>query len=338
VSEITEVRVPREIVNDDFVTIVDWKVKTGQKVSKGDVLAIIETSKSVLGVEAECEGVVEVIEIEQAEVGVGQLIATIASEAGFQQKNSERVERPVAEAKNDHSPSIEILISDSARLLVEQNDIPLDVFAGAGMVREADVLKYMGETNQEEISEAVLEKHDKFDIESELQGQSLLADARASARERGKSIPWLVVNYFWRNWFLGNIVRWTPRFFTLTIHRWRGVAVGRGSFIDPSAIIETAFPENIIIGDDVRIAASVVIMTHIKPPHYLRQTGLVESRTKSVVLEDHCFIGASAVLSPGVVVGRAAVVANGAIVVNNVPPYTMVSGNPAAVVKRFTPP
>jgi acetyltransferase-like isoleucine patch superfamily enzyme len=171
-----------------------------------------------------------------------------------------------------------------------------------------------------------------------LAGQSLWADARASASERSRGIPWLVWNYIWRNWFLGNLLRWAPRFATLAIHRARGVKVGLGCFIDPSAIMETAFPENISIGDDVRIAAAAVIMTHIKPPHYLRQTGIMDSVIKPVRIEDHVFIGVSAVLAPGVVVGKAAVVANGAVVVNNVPPFTMVAGNPAAVVKRFTKP
>ena len=56
---------------------------------------------------------------------------------------------------------------------------------------------------------------------------------------------------------------------------------------------------------------------------------------KPVVLEDHCFIGVNAVVMPGVTVGRAAVVASGAVVTTNVPALTMVAGNPAKIVKRF---
>ena len=48
--------------------------------------------------------------------------------------------------------------------------------------------------------------------------------------------------------------------------------MGQDVFIDPTSIIETAFPENITIGNDVRITAGCVIMSHIKAPHYLRET------------------------------------------------------------------
>ena len=41
---------------------------------------------------------------------------------------------------------------------------------------------------------------------------------------------------------------------------------------------------------------------------------------------------------PGVRVGKASVVVSGAVVLGDVPPYSMVAGNPAQVVKRFTVP
>jgi chloramphenicol O-acetyltransferase type B len=40
---------------------------------------------------------------------------------------------------------------------------------------------------------------------------------------------------------------------------------------------------------------------------------------------------------PGVTVGEGAVVASGAVVLKDVPPYTMVAGNPAQVVKTLRP-
>ena len=43
-------------------------------------------------------------------------------------------------------------------------------------------------------------------------------------------------------------------------------------------------------------------------------------------------------IMPGVTVGKAAVVASGAVVLGDVPPYTMVAGNPARVIRRFPRP
>jgi acetyltransferase-like isoleucine patch superfamily enzyme len=169
--------------------------------------------------------------------------------------------------------------------------------------------------------------------------RGLFGDAAASARDRGnKSVVWLAWNYLWRNWFLGHMVRVAPRGVILTLHKWRGVKMGQDVFIDPTAIIETAFPENITIGNDVRITAGCVIMSHIKAPHYLRETGLVPVVLKPVVLEDHCFIGVNSVVMPGVTIGKASVVTSGSVVVTNVPPYTMVQGNPAKVIKQFPRP
>lgn len=156
-----------------------------------------------------------------------------------------------------------------------------------------------------------------------------------AAEDRG--ILWLIFNYIWRTWFLSNLVRWSSRFAILVLHRWRGVEIGRGYFIDPSAIIETVHPGNICIGDDVRIAANVVVMTHIKPPHFLLNRGIMDSGIALVVLEDSCFIGVSAVIMPSVRVSKAAVVASGAVIVSDMPPFTMVARNPAKTVKKDAP-
>ena len=59
---------------------------------------------------------------------------------------------------------------------------------------------------------------------------------------------------------------------------------------------------------------------------------------KPVVLEDHCFIGVNSVLMPGVTIGAGAVVASGSVVLGNVPPFTVVAGNPAKPVKTLKPP
>jgi chloramphenicol O-acetyltransferase type B len=56
-----------------------------------------------------------------------------------------------------------------------------------------------------------------------------------------------------------------------------------------------------------------------------------------ITLESHSFVGVNACIMPGVTVGEGAVVASGAVVLKDVPPYTMVAGNPAQVVKTLRP-
>lgn len=55
-----------------------------------------------------------------------------------------------------------------------------------------------------------------------------------------------------------------------------------------------------------------------------------------VVIEDDADIGVNAVILPGVTVGRGAIVGAGAVVTSDVPPYAVVAGVPAKVL-RFRP-
>ena len=56
-----------------------------------------------------------------------------------------------------------------------------------------------------------------------------------------------------------------------------------------------------------------------------------------VVLEEHCFVGYRAVISPGVRLGRHSVVGANAVVTKSVPPFSMVAGTPARLIKRYDP-
>ena len=166
-------------------------------------------------------------------------------------------------------------------------------------------------------------------------GRDAMDGVREAAKDRGWSVPRLVLNYFFRNYLLGQLAQTLPRPFQVICHRLRGVKIGKGCFIDPTAIVETAYPEHVEIRDDVYITAQAVIMTHIKAPHYLREKGIVPHVISKVVLEDHCFFGNNSVIMPGVTVGKASVVASGAVVFHDVPPHVLVSGNPANVVRKL---
>lgn len=58
-----------------------------------------------------------------------------------------------------------------------------------------------------------------------------------------------------------------------------------------------------------------------------------ESVMKPVVIEDFVWCGAQVVILPGVTVGEGAVVGAGSVVVKDVPPYAVVGGNPARILK-----
>jgi len=57
--------------------------------------------------------------------------------------------------------------------------------------------------------------------------------------------------------------------------------------------------------------------------------------TKPIVIEDQVWIGANAVVTAGVTVGKHSIVAAGCVVVKNVPPYAIVGGNPGRLLKQY---
>ncbi|MGX5819042.1 acyltransferase [Chitinophaga lutea] len=62
---------------------------------------------------------------------------------------------------------------------------------------------------------------------------------------------------------------------------------------------------------------------------------LQDCTTKEIIVEDDCWIGANAVVTAGVRIGKHAVIAGGSVVTKDVPPYCIVAGNPARIIKRF---
>lgn len=54
-----------------------------------------------------------------------------------------------------------------------------------------------------------------------------------------------------------------------------------------------------------------------------------------VVIEDQCWLGFGSEVLSGVHIGRHSVVAARSVVTKDVPPYSVVAGNPARIIKRY---
>jgi len=57
--------------------------------------------------------------------------------------------------------------------------------------------------------------------------------------------------------------------------------------------------------------------------------------TKLIRIEDDCWIGANAVITAGVTIGKHSVVAAGSVVTKDVPPFSIAAGNPAKIIKQY---
>ena len=115
--------------------------------------------------------------------------------------------------------------------------------------------------------------------------------------------------------------------------------VGSGSRIGYQTTIITG--EGVYIGEGVGISFRVFIAgsdAHPRDPVARQQGRPPDSKdVKSVVIEDWVMIYQSVTILKGVRIGKGAIVGAGAVVTTDVPPYTIVAGNPARVVRVLQP-
>ena len=90
------------------------------------------------------------------------------------------------------------------------------------------------------------------------------------------------------------------------------------------------------IGSQVIIAQNIVMSglnhtyTDVTTPIRLQKV-----TTSPIVIEDEVWIGANAVITSGVTIGKHSVVAAGSVVTKDVAPYSIVAGTPAKLIKQY---
>jgi len=103
-----------------------------------------------------------------------------------------------------------------------------------------------------------------------------------------------------------------------------------GMDIDPTATFslsvrfDKTHPAGIHIGARTYIAFDVAILAH-------DMTRGLRLHTK---IGKHCFIGARSIILPGLEIGDESIVGAGSVVTKDVPPHSIVAGNPAQIIRR----
>lgn len=176
------------------------------------------------------------------------------------------------------------------------------------------------------------------------------------------------------DWLIMNQVQTRPRWYIrmlaplyqhrgrrAVIHRsvrmdtppYRKFSLGAHSVVESYSCINNAVGD-VIIGDHTRIGlhntiiGPVTIGSHVNLAQGITVTALnhnfsdLDKRideqgisTNPVTIGDDIWIGANAVILPGVNIGHHSVVAAGAVVTKDVPPHTLVAGVPAKVIKQL---
>ena len=110
------------------------------------------------------------------------------------------------------------------------------------------------------------------------------------------------------------------------------VIIGYGTRIGLSNVIIGP----VTVGNNVIFAQNIVLsgLNHgyedINIPPRLQKVTV-----SPIIVEDDVWIGANAMVAAGVTIGKHSVVAGGSVVTKNVPPFSVVAGNPAKLLKKY---
>lgn len=102
-----------------------------------------------------------------------------------------------------------------------------------------------------------------------------------------------------------------------------GMHVGPGCAISFSAKLDKTNPDGVWIGRDTAVVFGAAILAHDTTRRMYSDTRIGE----------RCNIGAHALIMPGITIGDGSIVAAGSVVVRDVPPGSLVYGNPARVLE-----
>ncbi len=89
------------------------------------------------------------------------------------------------------------------------------------------------------------------------------------------------------------------------------------------------------IGDNVQIAPNVAIYTAGHPVHPATRNTAYEYGI-DVTIGNNVWIGGNVVICPGVTIGDNAVIGAGAVVIRDIPAWTIAAGNPCKVIRKIT--
>jgi acetyltransferase-like isoleucine patch superfamily enzyme len=171
-----------------------------------------------------------------------------------------------------------------------------------------------------------------------------------SGQARPRSWVSVFVNPFFHKRGKGSVIKNRTRIDVLPFNRFE---LGTGSTIEDFATINNGVGD-VLIGDHTRIGIGNVLIGPVKVGNNVifaqnivlsglnhgyedinTPISLQPVSIKPIVIEDDCWIGANAVVTAGTTVGKHSVVAAGAVVTKDIPPYSIAVGNPARVIKKY---
>ncbi|MDD2719902.1 MAG: acyltransferase [Gallionella sp.] len=117
----------------------------------------------------------------------------------------------------------------------------------------------------------------------------------------------------------------------------RNVHLGRGCSINHGVFLLGR--DEITLGNHVTLSANCMLMdTGLDLSHYLASKTPNKVHIKSFIrIEDNVWVGAGAIILPGVTIHQNSIIGAGSVVTRDVPENVVVAGNPARVIRVLSP-
>ena len=117
------------------------------------------------------------------------------------------------------------------------------------------------------------------------------------------------------------------------VYKWGGVRIvnPQKTFMGEGIVIDTNYPEDIIIEEGVTLTTRCIIVTHFveidnnEYRHY--------SRGK-VIIKKNAYIGANTVICKPVTIGEGAIIGASSVVTKDIPAFEIWAGNPARFIRK----
>lgn len=111
--------------------------------------------------------------------------------------------------------------------------------------------------------------------------------------------------------------------------------IGKDSYVGMNSILN-GYAAQIRIGNNVSIAQNVNIMVDSAPNASDILQRIFPYQIAPVIIGNHCWIGASVIIMPGVKLGDFCVVAANSMVKESFPAYSIIGGTPAKLIRMMT--
>tara|TARA_B100001250_G_scaffold402205_1_gene415024 strand:+ start:976 stop:2097 length:1122 start_codon:yes stop_codon:yes gene_type:complete len=351
-------------VNDEEATIT-WEIENKTLVNKGQVIAIAETTKATVEIQAESEGYAYLLIPKEESIQVGKPIVLFGESEDL---SDQEINKFVEKSKETENLSVEKKWTQKAVLLAEAKGINIqDVPCKGNRVKESDVVEYLSslDTNNELKHIDIFEMFKSSRIQRVLllgggRGAIVLLDAIQTIPElcvvgiiddntelQGKSIAGVKiigqvtdVQKLWDNGVfdfavvaMSNARKYRREIFenlktngipftniihpSVKIHSYTNLGQGNVILANCRIGVCTTIGDNNFLSTNVNIEHHNNLGSHCTFGPYF-------STSSRVTIGDYVKFGTGIFVEPGVTIGHNSIVASGSILVDSVPPNTLV--------------